>query len=103
MAAQATSLGSAGATASSSSAAASPDGRVTLEAGAMGTRVQLTAYRGALTEEATRGALESALAEIRRLEQLMTTWRDDSEVSAINQAAGRAAVPVGPETFAVLE
>jgi thiamine biosynthesis lipoprotein len=103
VAAQATSLGSAMATASNTSAAASPDGRVTLEAGAMGTRVQLTAYRGALTEEATRGALESALAEIRRLEKLMTTWRDDSEVSAINQAAGRAAVPVGPETFAVLE
>jgi thiamine biosynthesis lipoprotein len=46
---------------------------------------------------------ERAFAEIHRLEGLMTTWRPDSEVSRINAAAGRAAVPVSPEVFDVIE
>ena len=47
--------------------------------------------------------LEKALAEIRRLEALMTTWRPDSEISRVNAAAGVAAVTVSPETLAVIE
>jgi hypothetical protein len=33
----------------------------------------------------------------------MTTWRDDSAVSRVNQAAGRAPVHVGPETLGVIQ
>ncbi len=33
----------------------------------------------------------------------MTTWRDDSEISRVNAAAGKTAVTVSPETLAVIE
>jgi thiamine biosynthesis lipoprotein len=78
--------------------------KVTAEAAAMGTRLNFVALTSARSDEAhTRAAIEQAIAEIRRLEGLMTTWRDDSEVSRINQNAGRAPVRVGPETLAVIE
>jgi len=69
----------------------------------MGTRLNFVALTTARSDEArTRAAIEQAIAEIRRLESLMTTWRDDSEVSRINESAGRAPVRVGPETLAVI-
>jgi thiamine biosynthesis lipoprotein len=78
--------------------------KVTAEAAAMGTRLNFVALASARSDEAhTRAAIEQAITEIRRLEGLMTTWRDDSEVSRINQSAGRAPVRVGPETLAVIE
>ena len=40
--------------------------------------------------------------EIQRLEALMTTWRD-SEITRVNAAAGKDAVVVGPESFAVVD
>jgi thiamine biosynthesis lipoprotein len=70
----------------------------------MGTHLVLAAYTDPAHDEASVQALfEKAVAEIRRLEALMTTWREDSEVSRINAAAGKASVPVGPETLAVIE
>jgi thiamine biosynthesis lipoprotein len=69
----------------------------------MGTRLNFIALTSARSDErSTRAAIDQAIAEIRRLEGLMTTWRDDSEVSRINQSAGRAAVRVGPETLGVI-
>ena len=77
--------------------------RVDLLEAAMGTRVVLSAYTtDALDKRSVRQALVKAHAEIKRIEWLMTTWRDDSEVSAINLAAGKQAVAVGDETFAVI-
>jgi thiamine biosynthesis lipoprotein len=78
--------------------------RVAVEEKAMGTHLLLAAYTGAVHDEAAlRAMFAKAFAEIRRLEGLMTTWRDDSEVSRINAAAGTGAVTVGPETLAVIE
>jgi thiamine biosynthesis lipoprotein len=78
--------------------------RVAVEERAMGTHLLLAAYTGAAHDEpALRALFAKAFGEIRRLEGLMTTWRDDSEVSRINAAAGQSAVPVGPETLAVIE
>jgi len=78
--------------------------KVTLDDKAMGTHVVMTSYTTrSLDEKAVQAKLEKALAEIRRLEALMTTWRDDSEISKINQAAGKQPVIVGPETFEVIE
>jgi thiamine biosynthesis lipoprotein len=78
--------------------------RVAVEDKAMGTHIVLAAYTGDALDEATlRGKLGKALDEIRRLEGLMTTWRDDSEISRINAAAGKSAVPVSAETLAVIE
>jgi len=78
--------------------------RVAVEEKAMGTHIVLAAYTSdALDEPALRGKLGKALAEIRRLEGLMTTWRDDSEISRVNAAAGKKAVAVSAETLAVIE
>src|SRR5262249_54557595 len=78
--------------------------RVALEELAMGTHVMLAAYTDDTFDEAAlRSRFEKALAEIRRLEALMTTWRDDSEISRINAAAGQKAITVSPETLAVIE
>jgi len=78
--------------------------RVDLQRSAMGTTVSLVSYTtDALDVAAVTAALERAYDEISRLEALMTTWRADSEVSRINAAAGRHAVPVSVETFSVLD
>lgn len=78
--------------------------RVTVEGGAMGTRVSLAAFTDAANDEQTlRAKLQRGLDEIRRLEAVMTTWREDAELSRVNQNAGKAAVPVSPETFSVIE
>jgi FAD:protein FMN transferase len=78
--------------------------RVAVEAKAMGTHLLLAAFTGdAHDEDAIRAMFAKAVAEIQRLELMMTTWRDDSEISRINVAAGKAAVAVSPETLAVIE
>jgi len=78
--------------------------RVALEDHAMGTTVSIATYTTAtMTEEVIRPKLQKALDEIRRLQTLMTTWSPDSEISRINAAAGKSAVVVGPESFAVIQ
>jgi thiamine biosynthesis lipoprotein len=70
----------------------------------MGTRLHFVAFTGAKADqERTRAAIDRAIAEIHRLEALMTTWRDDSEIAHINQNAGKAPVKVGPETARVID
>jgi len=68
---------------------------------AMGTEVRFAV----LSEDqaAAERAIDAGIAEIRRLEALMTTWRDDSDVSRVNAAAGVAPVTVSPETLEVVE
>jgi thiamine biosynthesis lipoprotein len=79
-----------------------PD-RVKGEGKAMGTHVQFAAFTTpAVGPEQARAAFEAALAEITRVEDLMTTWRD-SEVYRINAAAGSKPVKVGDETFNVIK
>lgn len=86
-----------------SAAPRSPE-RVAVDDKAMGTHITLAAYTTpALDEPTLRRKLEKALAEIRRLEGLMTTWREESELSRVNAAAGKSAVAVSPETLAVIE
>lgn len=78
--------------------------RVSLEEGAMGTKITLVAYTTPELDETKIGpALTKGYQEIRRLERLMSTWIEDSEVSRINAAAGKDFVEVGPETFAVID
>ena len=81
-----------------------PPARVAVDAKAMGTHITIAAFTtDALDEAALREKLGKALAEIHRLEGLMTTWREDSEISRINAAAGKAAVAVSAETLAVID
>lgn len=78
--------------------------RVHGDAAAMGTHIVFAAYTTERADTvAVRAAFDAAVAEIKRVEALMTTWRDDSEISRINAAAGNAPVAVGDETFAIVE
>jgi thiamine biosynthesis lipoprotein len=47
-------------------------------------------------------AIGAAFEEVARLEELMSEWRPDSEISRVNAAAGRAAVQVSPEILEIL-
>lgn len=68
---------------------------------AMGTAVSFAVLSA--DETGANRAIDAAFAEMKRIEDLMTTWRSDSEVSRINAAAGRAPVTVSPETLEVIE
>jgi len=71
---------------------------------AMGTDVTLSAFTA--DEGAAVDAFTKAIAEIRRLEALMTDWPHEgqppSDVLRINAAAGHEAVAVSEETFEVV-
>jgi thiamine biosynthesis lipoprotein len=67
---------------------------------AMACRFEITLPQTAQTGVRVASA---ALDEVARLEQQLTVFRADSEVSAINQHAATEAVPVEPGLFALLE
>ncbi len=48
-------------------------------------------------EAGTRGAFAEAFREFGRLERLMSVWREDSDLSRVNRAAGDRPVPVSSE------
>lgn len=47
--------------------------------------------------------IEAAIGEIRRIEQLLTTFSEDSETNRVNANAGVQPVPVSRETFGLIE
>ncbi|HWB25605.1 MAG TPA: FAD:protein FMN transferase [Chitinophagaceae bacterium] len=47
--------------------------------------------------------IQAAIDEIKRIEQLLTTFRDDSETNLVNQNAGIKPVKVSLETFNIIE
>ena len=55
------------------------------------------------TKQAVSRAVEQCLREIRRFENKYSRYQSDSVTSSINQSAGRAPVPIDPETAALLE
>lgn len=67
----------------------------------LGTQVDILA-RGQ-TPASTATAINAAFAEMARLERMMSRYRPDSQVSALQRSAGRNAVVVGPELMAVLK
>ncbi len=78
--------------------------KVWAEGKAMGTHLAFAAYTSPTIDAAkARAAWADAVAELQRIEALMTTWRDDSEISKINAAAGKEPVVVGPETLQVIQ
>jgi thiamine biosynthesis lipoprotein len=62
----------------------------------MGTRLLIEAEGG------DEGAIEAAFDEVARLEQVLSNWRADSEVSRLNAAAARAPVRCSPDLFAAV-
>jgi len=67
----------------------------------MGTVVFVTVV--AADESTAQQAAKAGLDEIRRLEELLSTWIPTSELSKVNAAAGQEPVQVSEETFEVLE
>lgn len=66
----------------------------------MGTVVEITAE--GRDADLVQARVAAALAEIQRVDRLMSHYREDSEVSRINRGAGKAAVPVSPEVWEVI-
>lgn len=54
-------------------------------------------------EAIARGWSDAAIAEVRRIETKYSRYRDDSVTTAINRAAGDAAISVDPETAGLID
>ncbi len=68
----------------------------------MGTTLHFIAYTApSVDEQATRATIAQAVAEIRRLENVLSEWKPDSEIGQINAHAGDW-VAVGPEALDVI-
>ncbi|MET0385187.1 MAG: FAD:protein FMN transferase [Polyangiales bacterium] len=63
----------------------------------MGTIIQMTVLD--IPEERAAPVLDEAMAEMARLENLLSEWREDSEISQINRAAGQHPVKVSQATL----
>ena len=66
----------------------------------MGTLVSVTAV--ARNEAVAHAAATAGFAEIRRLEELLSTWIAASELSRVNASAGIQPIHVNPETLTVV-
>jgi FAD:protein FMN transferase len=67
----------------------------------MGTEVTVTVVAGSAQEGAA--AIDAVMAEIRRLDRMMSLYKDDSEITKVNLAAGQHPVKVSPEMIEVVE
>ncbi len=63
----------------------------------MGTLVSITAV--APTKEMAHASIAAGFHEIKRLEQLLSTWIPTSELSQVNAVAGQQPVVVSPDTL----
>ena len=77
-----------------------PDQLMVRSAKAMGTRVTVSLW----TDDQTAAAKAAAAVfeEFERVDRLMTSWLDTSDVSRINAAAGKRAVEVDDEVLGVI-
>ena len=57
----------------------------------------------AQNEKTAQGYIELAVAEIKRIEQLLTTYKKDSQTNLINENAGIKPVKVASEVFDLIE
>lgn len=67
----------------------------------MGTTVTITVV--ASSAEQGEAAIEAGLAEIRRLDAMMSLYKETSEITQVNRAAGKKPVKVSPEMIEVVE
>jgi thiamine biosynthesis lipoprotein len=67
----------------------------------MGSLLTLTAWTA--DEPAALAAFEAVFDEFDRLDALMSVWKDGSDIVRLNQAAGRAPVPVHEDVRSVLQ
>jgi len=76
---------------------ASPAATVTERNTKMGSRFEITVVHA--TQKGAHEAIDAGWAEIDRVETIISSWREDSETSAINNRAGSAPVKVSQELF----
>lgn len=67
----------------------------------MGNQFELTAVSD--NELLAEEALDAGITEIQRIEKLLTTFTEDSQTAEINRNAGKRAVRVDAEVFALIE
>ncbi len=67
----------------------------------MGTAIDVELWHD--DDRAARAAVDSVMTEMRRIDALMSTWRDDTELSRVNREAAKAPVEVSPELFDLID
>ena len=67
----------------------------------MGTRCAVELW--ATDKVSGQEAIEAVLADMRRIDALMSTYKPDSEISRVNANAAREAVPITSELFGLLQ
>jgi thiamine biosynthesis lipoprotein len=67
----------------------------------MGTQVTITVV--APTAKEGEAAIEAGMAEVRRFDAMMSLYKEDSEITRVNLAAGRMPVKVSPEMIEAVE
>ncbi len=88
--------------AASKAAATDAPTKVEVKDEAMGTHLHFIAYTSPRADEAaTRVAIAAAIAEMRRLESLLSEWQAESEIGQVNAHSGEW-VAVGPESLEVI-
>ena len=55
------------------------------------------------SQQVAESAVDSAISEIKRIENFMSSWKDDTETSQINKMAGIAPVKVSDELFELIK
>jgi thiamine biosynthesis lipoprotein len=67
----------------------------------MGTRCSVELW----SEDRARGeaAITSVFDDMRRIDRLMSTWKENTEISAVNRDAGKHPVKIGAELFGLLQ
>jgi thiamine biosynthesis lipoprotein len=68
----------------------------------MNTYMSVTIYDEEIGESRAQALIDTAFAEIRRVEGFATDYSDSSEVGRINAAAGRSPVPVSDELIGLI-
>src|SRR5881396_3648005 len=81
--------------------APSSTGLVERAAAAMGSEIHLTAWTA--DEPAAVAAFNAVFQEMERLENVMSTWREQSDIARLNAAAGLHPVQVSTEVRDVLQ
>lgn len=66
-------------------------------------RAKITAVSDQMPAEEIESALSAALAEIHRIDRLMSNYKKDSDVSRLNESDADVWVQVNPMTFTVLQ
>jgi thiamine biosynthesis lipoprotein len=67
----------------------------------MGTRAWVTIY--GLSEREAKPLADEALRELHRIENIMSTWNESSELSMVNRSADGSMRPVSRELFTVVD